>query len=73
MNCRGNWLVFMAWTIVFKRRIHFWLTPTACLAQNTENKVCAERFMIYLMSDQADQIKKKHGYCQQAYFAFEDE
>jgi accessory colonization factor AcfC len=49
------------------------LTPTACLAQNTENKVCAERFMIYLMSDQADQIKKKHGYCQQAYFAFEDE
>ena len=38
------------------------ILQTGCILKNTGNKICAELFMVYLLSDQAVAIKKKYGY-----------
>jgi len=38
------------------------IVQAACLAKNAKNKICAELFAAYLMSDQTVNVKKKYGY-----------
>jgi molybdate transport system substrate-binding protein len=38
------------------------VVQAACVAKNAKNKMSAELFASYLMSDQTTQIKKKYGY-----------
>ncbi|MEE9936026.1 MAG: molybdate ABC transporter substrate-binding protein [Deltaproteobacteria bacterium] len=38
------------------------VVQAGCMLKSTKNKICAELFAAYLMSDQAAQIKKRYGY-----------
>ena len=38
------------------------IVQTGCVLKNAKNKICAELFVAYVMSDRAVQIKKKYGY-----------
>jgi molybdate transport system substrate-binding protein len=39
------------------------IVQAACVAKNTKNKINAELFAAYLLSDHAAKIKMKYGYC----------